>query len=318
MASVLEPSPPAKLEEPWFADDPAAPQDLPAGELSVTPTSQGAVSWSELSSSRFEADPAVQEFLRANWLANWGQLPALPSNYETQRVNAHRLAFGVVSEARRLAVGAKFGLRWVAGGFGTPYFRVAGDPSEADQQVRVVAGQLIHQQGQHETSQPITTLRAAGEFLGIAPVDTQREHDSPPLGDLDEPLNISAATNEFLGHWFGCAAATLEELRANAADGQDNRVQLWPGHFDMAVDLGSDAAKATYGASPGDGFESSQPYLYVSPWESQVAEADPGFWNASTFKGATLGYEQIMAASSDSSAYHVVLEFFQTAFARLA
>ena len=69
---------------------------------------------------------------------------------------------------------------------------------------------------------------------------------------------------------------------------------LWPEHFDIAIDLGSESAgkRATIGASPGD--ESHpEPYLYVTPW---TAEVSGELWNAQGFKGAELGYAELLAA----------------------
>lgn len=314
VAAVLEPSPPASQDETYWADDPTRPAGLTAeapGQMLVAPTTGGDVSWDELARSRFLDDARARQFMSERWLGDWGQLPRLPEDYVEQRTHAHRLAFSVVSEARRLAAGAKIGLRWVAGGFGTPYF---GD----DEQVRVVGGELIYQRGPSSQSQPITTLAAAGEFLELAPADTQREHDSPPLGELSEKLVVSEQANSFLGTWFGCATAALEELRAQATDGDLSRVQLWPGHFDVATELGADSARATYGASPGDGAQSQQPYLYVSPWDpdfmdSQASQADD-FWNAKSFVGAVLEFAEL---SDSPSPYHAALEFFLSAKARL-
>jgi hypothetical protein len=71
----------------------------------------------------------------------------------------------------------------------------------------------------------------------------------------NELLDIDPAAAAFLGDWYGFAAAALEELRASAGDDVDpSRVQLWPEHFDLAVELGSEAAhaRAAYGLSPGD------------------------------------------------------------------
>jgi len=311
-AYVLEPSPPASLDHPWFADDPAwstSQQPASAGAaLSVTPTSGGEVSWDQLAKTRFADDPAAREFIAQRWLGNWGKLPDLPANYVTQRLSAHRLAFGVISEARRLAAGEKIGLRWVRRGFGTPFF-------DNDQQVRLVGGEIVWQQGQGQTSQPVSTLRAAGEFLGVTPAESQREHDSPELGDLDEELELSAEANDFFGDWFGCAASAFEELRLAGSNPEDTRVQIWPGHFDMAIDLEEGEARATYGASTGDAAESPEPYLYISPWETHVM-VDRDFWNAKTFMGAVLTYQELVASDSPSS-HHAVLEFFQGGFEML-
>lgn len=305
----MESSPPASQDQFWFADDPAKPVDeQPETGLSVTPTSEGQVTWDELAKTRFVDDPAACEFIAERWLGNWGKLPDLPDNYVAQRLSAHRLAFGVVSEVRRLAAGEKIGLRWVKGGFGTPFF---GD----DRQVRVVGGEIIFQQGKHQASQPITSLRAAGEFLNVTPTQSQREHDSPELGDLDEKLEVSVEANEFLGNWFGCAASAFEELRVGSSNPEATRVQIWPGHFDMAIDLEEGEARATYGASTGDAAESPEPYLYISPWEAHMM-TDRDFWNAKTFMGATLRYEDLLASDSPSS-HHAVLEFLQQGFTML-
>ena len=64
-------------------------------------------------------------------------------------------------------------------------------------------------------------------------------------------------------------------------------VQLWPEHFDVATELGSEerGERAAYGASPGDD-EHPEPYLYVAPW---TARPEGELWNATAFAGAELG-----------------------------
>ena len=72
------------------------------------------------------------------------------------------------------------------------------------------------------------------------------------------------------------------------------RLILWPEHFDIAVELGSepDGHRATYGFSPGDEHH-PRPYVYVGPWVTQ----DPGeLWQARGFPGAELGYSELLAA----------------------
>jgi hypothetical protein len=73
----------------------------------------------------------------------------------------------------------------------------------------------------------------------------------------------------------------LEALRAEVpASDEPARVQLWPEHFDLSVDLGveADARRATFGASPGDEAH-PEPYLYVTPWTEQQGE----FWNEGSY-----------------------------------
>ena len=83
------------------------------------------------------------------------------------------------------------------------------------------------------------------------------------------------------------------------------RTNLWPEHFDVAFEAGSEAAdrRADYGASPGDEHH-TEPYLYVGPWIGRPPE---GTWNASAFTGAELRYSEL-AANDDQVA--AALRFF--------
>jgi hypothetical protein len=71
-------------------------------------------------------------------------------------------------------------------------------------------------------------------------------------------------------------------------------VQLWPEHFDIAIELGDEAGgkRANFGASPGDD-QHDEPYFYVGPW---TAEISGELWNAKGFKGAELGYSELLEA----------------------
>jgi hypothetical protein len=71
---------------------------------------------------------------------------------------------------------------------------------------------------------------------------------------------------------------------------------VWPEHFDVALEAGPEASRATYGGSPGDG-EIAEPYLYVGPLVPRVGE----FWNASF--GAALTRTEVNAGADP-------LEFF--------
>ena len=87
----------------------------------------------------------------------------------------------------------------------------------------------------------------------------------------------------------------LEQLRAVVPDElEPSRVQLWPEHFDLALELGleQDGRRAGYGASPGDE-RHPEPYLYVVPW-SQVP--DGPLWQAEHYRGAELSYADLLAA----------------------
>jgi hypothetical protein len=107
---------------------------------------------------------------------------------------------------------------------------------------------------------------------------------------------------------YGFGAAVLGEL-VEAADPEDEATipRLWPEHFDIAIELGSEAAglRANYGLSPGDA-DHPEPYLYVSPW---TAEVSGPLWGASGFNGAELLYADLLAAADQQAA---ALDFFTT------
>lgn len=298
---VLEPSPPAVDDGDFYADDPAAlgPAE-PA--TTVVPRSEGTITWIETSAD----DPNLATFARARWLGPWNRLGPVPNGYAASRADFHRLAYAVVAAARHGANG-KFGLRFTAGGFGTPFF---GD----DRQVRVVGSVLVDQTADAVRTITPSTLSEAAAFVGVVPSTVAAEGDSPALGDIDAPLNLDPATGSFLGDWFGFAASVLEELRAAAApDASAGRLQLWPGHFDPAFEVGDEAAgrRATFGASPGDG-GSSEPYLYVGPWAG--IDEDP-YWNATAFPGAMLPYRTLVAAEDQRAA---ALAFYRRAIELLS
>jgi len=300
VARTLEPGRPADLDPAFFADDPASAGDA-GSEIVVTPTSGGDRTWDDIVAER----PELAEWAAERWLANRPPLPDVPEGFPRSRDGYHRLAYGLVAEARRLA-NTKFGLRYTRGGFGTPFF---GD----DEQVRVEHGQLVHQQDDRAAAIAITTLRAAADFLGIEPGTDAGEHDSPALGDLDEDLGATAEAGEFLAAWFGFGWSVLEELRLTDGAVDVERTQLWPGHFDPALAMGdADAgSRATYGTSPGDGGH-DEPYLYVGAW-GDVDRDDP-YWNETDFNGASMSYADLRAAKDPVAE---AIEFFRGGYERL-
>jgi hypothetical protein len=203
----------------------------------------------------------------------------------------------VISPARRKANG-KIGLRYTRSGFGTPFF---GD----DLQLRVEAVELVVDHRGRERRAPITTLSAAADHVGREALPDDVELD-------DAPLAVDASAAAFLGDWYGFAASVLEELRARAGPAGPSRVQLWPEHFDVAVELGDEAAgsRAAYGLSPGDD-QHPEPYAYVAPW---VAPPRGEIWQASGFSGAALPYADLLDADDQRVA---ALEFFGTRLAAL-
>ena len=96
-----------------------------------------------------------------------------------------------------------------------------------------------------------------------------------------EPLEVDrAAASRVLGACYAFGDAVLEELIAEAVAPATirRRSTLWPEHFDIAIELGSEAdgARANYGFSPGDE-NHPEPYLYVGPW---TARSSGELWHA--------------------------------------
>lgn len=285
---VLEPSPPANRDPDAFADDPV---DAGSDGVQVSPVEGlGTQTWMDLAGD--DADLAAWCAVRG--LAGW-HLPALPASLPTTRVALHALSEHVVAAARYAANG-KIGLRFTKGGFGTPFF---GD----DRQVRVEPGILVVD----EVSHPLTTLGAAaaavGVPLGAPPLYAPLTRPDP---DLDLGALVDPAAADVLGRWYGFAWSVLEQLRHDAAATAPSRVQLWPEHFDPAVDAGDGAAgnRASFGASPGDAAH-DEPYLYVLPWVTRTGE----LWNDPAFPGASLGYREL-CESADPRAR--ALEFLRS------
>ncbi len=291
---VLEPSPPAVVDPPFWADDPADP-GAPGNNPVVAPHCGGDLSWDELIATR----PDLAGFAADRWLGARRRLPDLPTDYPRALFDFHRLAYSVVAEARYQCNG-KFGLRYVRGGFGTPFFG-------NDSQVRVTGDQLVVQEAGQVRAAPVTTLREAGEFVGTAPGTSAAEHDSPELGDIDRPLHVRAAVGDFLGAWFGLATAALEELRFSPGVVDPERVQLWPGHFDPAIAAGDaeSGRRATFGFSPGD-HAHDEPYIYVAAW-GDIDRSDP-FWNEKDFNGASLPYAALANSDNHCAAAVAFLE----------
>ncbi|HEV7846109.1 MAG TPA: hypothetical protein VGO83_07640 [Thermoleophilaceae bacterium] len=270
-------------EEPWFADDPVAPGD---GELqAVSPVTNGDLLWSELP----DVDPA---WAAERWLGPYKPLEPVPPTLVATREALHRVAERVIAPARQRANG-KIGLRWTLGGFGTPFFG-------ADAQIRVDGAELVIDTPPGQRRQPLSTVRDAAAAIGFDLEGAEERRD-------DAPLEIDAAASCFVGDWFGFVTSVLEQLRAEAPpEWEASRVQIWPEHFDAAVEIGNEQAeqRAALGGSPGDGAH-PEPYLYVAPW---TARPTGELWRASGFPGAELSYAELLAAPDQRAA---ALEFFR-------
>ncbi len=217
-----------------------------------------------------------------------------PDTLPGTRDALHQLAEHVVSPAR-YAVTGRIGLRPAPGGLCTPPF------GNDDRVVEVDHSDLVVRDSSGERRAPVTTLRAAGEFVGVtpgAPADVYRP--ATPC-DLDAPLMLDDEAMTVLAGWYALGAAALDQLAAQLPDATE--AQLWPEHLDHAITAG----RVNFGASPGDE-AIADPYVYVGPFDGPPA-GDEEFWNAPF--GATRTMESIGTADE-------ALAFFLDGWRRLS
>jgi len=96
-----------------------------------------------------------------------------------------------------------------------------------------------------------------------------------------------------LAVWFAAGAELLEELRKKYKRFKPGPtpVRCWPHHFDIAMVVELEGARAIgIGLSPGDGYY-AQPYFYLSPYPKPDSENLPqlppgGRWHTKGFFGA--------------------------------
>ncbi len=310
VGAVLEPSPVVDDDPDYLADDPIAR----GGGAAVSPLDGSNRRWLDVVADR----PELHDFAADRWLIPGRALGPLPDGFAATRLDLHRLASQVISPARRQAIG-KMGLRFTARGFGTPFFPA----DDGLRQVRVVAtddgASIIDQHGDRATIGPVTTLHGAAELVGVGPdTDWASQHDIPAPGPLDADLRVDLASARALADWFGFAWSVLEQLRSESASVDASRPQLWPEHFDPAIELGSDAAqqRGSYGFSPGDVTKDAAPgaeplpYVYVGPWYPD-RRPDSDYWNGEGFPGAVLRYDDIVAADDPLEQRELVLAFLR-------
>jgi hypothetical protein len=227
-------------------------------------------------------------------------LALLPDSFAATRDALHRVAEEIVAPARKPH--NEIALRQTPGGFGTPPFEFDGKRM----QVRVEGTELVLEQGGTERKTGLTTLADAARFLG---------HDLLPDGAPEDttPLEIDPVAAERLGDFYAFADRVLRAFSEGlAADAEASQINLWPEHFDIALEAGAEGAgaRANYGASPGDETH-SQPYVYVGPW---TVQAEGSLWNAKGFSGAELDYAALLDAPDQEVA---ALELMRNRFAHL-
>jgi hypothetical protein len=264
---------PPAVTDPPYTDDPVAPDEVPEGRQLVSPVHNRG---DHTWDEIAEEDPEIAAWCAERWLGAWKRLEPLPASFAETRIALHKVADAVVAAARKPE--NEISLRYTHGGFGTPFFEQDG----VDCQVRIEHAELIRQRGTEETSEPL-------------------------------PAEVDAAAARALGEVYGFGCSVLEQLRADEADGDPSLVRIWPEHFDIAIELGSesDGTRAAIGLSPGDE-DHPEPYVYLAPF---TAEVSGELWNAVGFRGAELGYAELLTAPDQRKA---ALDFLRERYRALA
>lgn len=242
----------------------------------------------------------------------------LHDTYPTTRDALALLATHVLARAQHAQSG-RIGLRATPGGYGTSVY---GPDRE---RLRVSGGLFVRERAAaSSTSSAAMHIDGAtlAELALFAGVDLSTEfsvgHDTPPLGDPDIPLRVDTRSAHTLGEWYGLTAQALDRTMAGvpAAVAGPTIAQLWPEHFDIALDLAFDNSapgerRVNLGGSPGDGFH-DEPYLNVGPWTAD-RPGEVQFWNAPF--GAIVGAHEIISADDPVAA---ATRFFRAGLERLA
>ena len=227
-----------------------------------------------------------------------------PEQYDLTRESLHRVAVHIVARAREQAVG-RFGLRVLPGGFGTPEF------GDGPLRVRVGDGVLFVEDtgsgGARSRALPINghSLADLAQVAGVSlDLPLSVGHDTPPLGDVDEPLTCDLAAMRAVADWWTLSARAIDQVVGHLpAEAQPTVAQLWPEHFDLGLDVGVGGIRLNLGGSPGDAFHAG-PYLYVGPWTAD-RPGDATYWNVSF--GALVGSDEL---GSGDDALDAAVTFF--------
>jgi hypothetical protein len=230
-------------------------------------------------------------------------LESLPPTFGSTVASLHEVAAELVAPARKPE--NEISLEATPGGFGTPYFEFDG----ARRRVRVEGDELVHECGERERRAPLRSLVSGGEAITeLLPIDGRLS---------DAPLDVDPVASWALGAFYEFGAEALGRLLDGAGpEDEASPVRLWPEHFDLAIELGSEERgdRANYGLSPGDE-QHDEPYLYVGPWS---AAAEGELWNGHGFSGAELSYSELIAAADPAAAADEFFARHREALAALA
>jgi hypothetical protein len=185
----------------------------------------------------------------------------------TTRRSLHQVAEHVLSAARKRATGGEIALVPGQGGVRTPPFEDGRVLAIIDADIAVIDGNGVRRA-------PLTTARAAADFVGTEPGFPWTKHPPGTESTPDAPLEVDPEAARVLAGWFALGDIALRELATTLSPGAEPTPQIFPEHFDLAITV----SEVNYGSSPGDDAIPA-PYLYIGPFDGRPA-GDDDFWNA--------------------------------------
>ena len=212
-------------------------------------------------------------------------------------MSLHRVAAHVLAR-RRHAVTGRFGLRVTARWLRHAAVRrsrarggAAGRPARRSSASTATTVRA-------PTSTPLDGASLASLAASVG-VDLDRTFsvgkDTPDLGDVDEPLIVSADAVDVMAEFLLVGAAALDRvLAALGADTSPIVAQIWPEHFDLGLDVAGGGSRVNLGASRGRRLP-RRPVRVRRARGASDRPGDPDYWNVGV-RRALLGYDDVAAA----------------------
>ena len=172
------------------------------------------------------------------------------------RRTLHVVAEHVLAADRHRHEG-RLGLRSVPGGFGTPPYDVEGET----RQLEVTRDGFVMRQGGRVDVHPVVTLSQLAAGTGLEIGGPSHVYDLTTPFEPDAPLPFVPDAVDHLATFLAAVEDGLRRFADRHADEQPTDAQLWPEHFDLAIQMD----EVTYGGCLGDD-HLALPYLYVVPW----------------------------------------------------
>ena len=147
------------------------------------------------------------------------------------RASWHALAEHVLARARWEATG-HIGLRADPEGVATPFY-------DDERRALVTAAGIEREQYGERAVAPVTTSAAAAAWIDVAPGAPRDVYTPTTPFEPDAPLSVDAGAARVLAEWYVLAHGVLNRWRAEHRSDEPSLVQLWPEHFDVAVELGN-------------------------------------------------------------------------------